>query len=187
MVREMGSRLLTLLFFFVLYVATFPVEVRGEEGAAASGYSLGPGDKLRVTVFGEESLSGEFSVGGDGNVSLPLIGEIRAGDRTITQLRDEVKQALGNGYLKDPRVSAEVITYRPYFILGEVHSPGQYPYSIGLTVLNAVATAGGFTYRADTDDVYIKKAGDSTERRYNLNQTVPILPGATIRIRERHF
>lgn len=150
-------------------------------------YRLGTGDRLRVTVFGEEELSGEFVVDGAGAVSLPLVGEVDARGLTLREFRTQVEAQLSEGYLNDPRVSAEVLNYRPYYILGEVEESGEYPYTDGLTVMNAVATAGGFTYRANTRIVYIKRAGSNDERAYPLTATTPVQPGDTIRIAERYF
>jgi polysaccharide export outer membrane protein len=155
--------------------------------AQAIDYLLGPGDKVRVTVYGEESLSGEFFVAGSGMMSLPLIGEIKVGGMTVGQFQTAVQDKLKDGYLKDPRVSAEVLTFRPFYILGEVEKPGTYPYTSGLTVLNAVATAGGFTYRADKKIVYIKRNGDTSEIKGELKPSTLVAPGDTIRIGERFF
>ncbi|MDR7230975.1 polysaccharide export outer membrane protein [Caulobacter sp. BE264] len=155
--------------------------------AQAMDYLLGPGDKVRVTVYGEESLSGEFFVSGSGLMSLPLIGEIKVGGMTVGQFQTAVQDKLKDGYLKDPRVSAEVLTFRPFYILGEVEKPGTYPYTSGLTVLNAVATAGGFTYRADKKSVYIKRNGDTSENKGELKPSTLVSPGDTIRIGERFF
>ena len=150
-------------------------------------YLLGPADKVRVTVYGEPSLSGEFFVTGSGLMSLPLIGEIKAGGMTVGQFQQVVQTALSDGYLKDPRVSAEVLTFRPFYILGEVEKPGTYPYTSGLTVLNAVATAGGFTYRADKKNVWIKHNGETTEQKSELTPSIVVAPGDTIRLGERFF
>ena len=154
---------------------------------AAADYQLGSGDKIRVTVYGEPSLSGEFFVNGSGMVSLPLIGEVKAAALGVRQFQDAVQNALSDGYLKEPRVSVEVLTFRPFYILGEVEKPGTYPYTSGLTVLNAVATAAGFTYRADKGKVFIKRLGESEERKYTLDPSTPVSPGDTIRIGERFF
>jgi polysaccharide export outer membrane protein len=113
-------------------------------GLASAQYALGAGDKLRITVFGEESLSGEYLVPGEGTVAFPLIGDVQATGLTVDQLAREIEARLRDGYLKDPRVSIEVENYRPFYILGEVMKPGEYPFTNGLTVLNAVATANGF-------------------------------------------
>jgi polysaccharide export outer membrane protein len=160
-------------------------------GAAASSqfeYRLGAGDKVRVIVFGEESLTGEFDVpGGTGTISFPLIGDVQAGGLTVDQLETEIEAKLKDGYLKAPHVSIEVLNYRPFYILGEVTKPGEYPYTNGLTVLNAVATANGFTYRADTRRVFIKRANDPIEHQYPLSSMTAVAPGDTIRIRERFF
>lgn len=152
-----------------------------------SEYRLGPGDKVRLIVFGEESLSGQFVVSGNGKVSLPLVGDVDAASLTVGEFQEEVVAALRQGYLKEPRVSAEVLTYRPFYILGEVNKPGEYPYSSGLTVLNAVATAGGFTYRAQTKRVYIRRHSETNEKPYDLQSETPVSPGDTIRIGERFF
>lgn len=164
-------------------------------GAAAEGadyrvieeYRLGVADKVRVSVFGEEALTGEFTVGGNGKMSLPLIGETQASGLTIAEFQAEVAAALRNGFIREPRVSAEVLTYRPFYILGEVNTPGEYPYTNNLTVLNAVATAGGFTYRADNRRVFIKRADADGEEEFPLTTTMRVAPGDTIRIRERLF
>ena len=159
----------------------------GVTPAQSMDYLLGPADKVRVTVYGEPSLSGEFFVTGSGLMSLPLIGEIKAGGMTVGQFQQAVQKALSDGYLKDPRVSAEVLTFRPFYILGEVEKPGTYPYTSGLTVLNAVATAGGFTYRADKKNVWIKHNGETTENKSELTPSIVVAPGETIRIGERFF
>ncbi len=152
-----------------------------------SDYVLGSGDKLRLIVFGEDSLGGEFVVAGTGKVSLPLIGDVQAAGKTVRDFQDTVRAALANGYLRDPRVSAEVTNYRPFYILGEVNKPGDYPYLNGLTVVNAIATAGGFTYRANTKKVFIRHGTDAKEAEYVLDSGLMIQPGDTVRIVERFF
>lgn len=150
-------------------------------------YLLGSSDKVRVTVYGEPTLSGEFFVTGSGMVSLPLIGEVKAAGLSLRQFQDAVQKSLSDGYLKEPRVSAEVLTFRPFYILGEVTKPGTYPYTSGLTVLNAVATAGGYTYRADKKQVFVKRNGATEETKMELTPSVTVAPGDTIRIGERFF
>lgn len=150
-------------------------------------YRLGAADKVRVNVFGEDALTGEFIVGGSGKVSLPLIGEVQAAGLTISQFQEEIAQALRQGYINEPRVSAEVLNYRPFYILGEVKKPGEYPYTNNLTVLNAVATAEGFSYRANTKVVYIKRADGVGEQAFPLTTATQVAPGDTIRIGERFF
>lgn len=149
-------------------------------------YKLGSGDKLRVNVFGEEDLSGEFDVTGTGNVSLPLIGQVQASGLTLDQFSEEVSKKLRDGYLTNPKLSVEVLNYRPFYIIGEVTTPGQYPYTNGMTVLNAVAVAGGFTYRANEDKVLITR-GDAKEVEHKLTQAVKVLPGDIVKIPERFF
>jgi protein involved in polysaccharide export with SLBB domain len=161
--------------------------VMAAEQQAPSAYKLGVADKVRVSVFGQTSLSGEYTVGSAGTISFPLIGDVRASDRTIEELQTAIATGLADGYVNNPRVTAEVLVYRPFYILGEVNSPGEYPYTNNLTVLNAVATAEGFTYRANTRVVYIKRADEAGERAYALGPTTYVSPGDTIRIAERFF
>ncbi len=150
-------------------------------------YRLGTGDKLRIIVFGETSLSGEFVISDTGEVAFPLIGNVHAAGLSVQQFQDALRAKLADGYLKDPRVSAEVENYRPFYILGEVQKPGEYPYTTGLTVLNAVATAGGFSYRANTKNVTIRHAGGTQELPTRLTAVTPVGPGDTIVIKERFF
>ena len=168
-------------------IASGDNDVLTENSRSAVEYTLGVGDQLRVIVFGEDNLSGEFVVDSSGFVSLPLIGEVQASGSSIREFQKSVEAKLLDGYLNDPRVSAEVLNFRPYYILGEVTTSGEYPYSNGLTVLNAVATAGGFSYRANKKYVFIKRAGETNEVRYPLTVTTPVQPGDTIRIGERLF
>ena len=151
-------------------------------------YKLGPGDKVRITVFGEDALSGEFIVANNGAVAVPLVGEVHAGGLSPEALQVAVQEKLmSTGMVKSPRVSADVISYRPYFILGEVQKPGQYAYSVGMTITKAVATAGGFTYRANERLVYITREGETREMPTSLTAASAIGPGDTIRIAERYF
>jgi len=150
-------------------------------------YRLGASDQLRVTVFGEPELSGEYVLDGTGTVSLPLIGEVSAIDLTVREFQRAVEARYADGYLRAPRINAEVLNYRPFYILGEVRQPGEYPYTNGLTVLNAVATAGGFTYRANETFILIRGADDQQESRVKLDPTTKVLPGDTIRVDERFF
>lgn len=150
-------------------------------------YTLSGGDRVRVVVFGDPSLGGEFTIAGSGFISLPLIGEVDVRGLTSTQLQDRIVARLADGYLKDPRVAVEVLTTRPFYILGEVNKPGQYPFANGLTVLGAVAQAGGYTYRARTKQVLIKHAGADAEVTETVTATTMVAPGDTIRIKERWF
>ena len=173
------------LFVSLTHVATAWAQAVQER--VVPEYHLGAGDKVRVIVYGEESLSGEFFVSGGGTISFPLIGEVPAAGQNVTSLQEAIAARLRDGYLKEPRVSVEVLTYRPFYILGEVNRPGEYPYTNNLTVMNAVATAQGFTYRADTKRVFVKRAVDASEQAYPLTSTTPVAPGDTIRIGERFF
>lgn len=159
------------------------------EVSAADGniYRLGAGDKVRISVYNEPTLSGEFQIGTTGIISFPLVGDISADGKTPNEVAAAVQARLADGYLREPRVSAEITGYRPFFILGAVTSPGQYPYAAGLTALNAIATAQGFTPRANSHVVYIRRAGAVVEEAYRLTPDLRVSPGDTIRIGERYF
>jgi polysaccharide export outer membrane protein len=189
MKRLIGLAICAALVAFGLLLSPGPAAA--QDGAPATRpvpeYRLGSGDKVRVTTFGEEALTGEFLVGGTGKVSMPLVGELDAAGLTAREFQSRVETALKEGYLREPRVSVEVLSYRPFYILGEVGKPGEYPYTNGLTVLNAVATANGFSYRANKNRVFIKRADDAKEQEYPLTGTTQVAPGDTIRIGERFF
>ena len=152
-------------------------------------YTLSAGDKIHVIVFGEETLTGDYVITSGGNLSFPLVGSIKANSRTVEQLQTALIKALGDGYVNNPKVSIQVVSFRPFYILGEVNRPGEYPVSTGLTLQQAVAAAGGYTYRANTGRATLKRATDTTERLVELKgeRTVVIRAGDTIRILERHF
>jgi protein involved in polysaccharide export with SLBB domain len=161
--------------------------VQGAALGDINSYRLGPGDALRVTVFRHTDLSGEFTLDGDGYFALPLVGEILGGGRTARQLENEIEVALkSGGYLVEPQVSIEVLNYRPFYIIGEVNNPGSFEYVNGMTVINAVALAGGFTYRADQDDIVISRGGSSGPELQAAPDT-QVLPGDIIEVQERFF
>jgi len=157
-------------------------------GTQDASYKLGSGDKLKLTVYGENDLGGEYQVDGAGQVQLPLLGPVPAAGMTVHDFETAVGgKFVSEGYLKDPRVSVEVENYRPFYIIGEVKSPGQYPYVNGMNALNAVALAGGYTYRADDKDVYIRRDGGTKEQEAPADQSTKINPGDIIRVDERIF
>jgi polysaccharide export outer membrane protein len=154
---------------------------------ADPGYKLGAGDKVRVIVFGQQELSGEFSVDGAGNLALPLIPSLPANGLTARELQDRIKDALDPDYVQNPNVAVEILTYRPFYIVGEVQKPGSYAYVNGMTVLNAVAVAGGFTPRAKTGSFYITRESDVSKDKIDATPTTKVLPGDVIAVRERWF
>jgi polysaccharide export outer membrane protein len=145
-------------------------------------YRLGTGDKVRVTVYGEDDLSGEFQVDSTGFLRLPMIGQVQAAGLNAQALEGSITAAYGQGYLLEPRVNVEVTTYRPFYIIGEVNKPGEYAYVNGMNVLNAVALAGGFTQKAADGHVYLRKNGTSKEIRVAADQTVQVMPGDIVRV-----
>jgi polysaccharide export outer membrane protein len=155
--------------------------------AAAGSYTLGPNDRIRLKVYGEADITGEYEVDSNGQVSIPLAGHITAAGLTTKQLERSIRSALAKGIVRDPRVNVEIALYRPYYILGEVKKGGEFPYRLGLTVMDAVASAGGFTYRANENKVYLRRSGAAAEEVYALDSPVPVFPGDNIRVPERFF
>jgi polysaccharide export outer membrane protein len=163
--------------------------VATENGGEASvaGYTLGPGDQVRLTVFRHDDLSGQFEIDGEGFFAMPLVGEIMSAGLTARQLENEIEIRLkSGGYLVNPQVSIEVLNYRPFYIIGEVNNPGSYQYVNGMTVINAIALAGGFSYRADQGDVVINRGGSNGPKIEALPDTA-VLPGDIIEVPERFF
>jgi protein involved in polysaccharide export with SLBB domain len=157
----------------------------GEAGVA--GYRLGAGDRVRITVFRHPDLSGEFQLDGEGFFAMPLVGEVRGGGMDSRRLESEIEQRLKDGgYLVNPQVGVEVLNYRPFYIIGEVNNPGSYQYVNGMTVINAVALAGGFGYRADQDDIIINRGG-SQGPEVEAQLDTEVLPGDIINVTERFF
>lgn len=152
-----------------------------------SPYRLGLSDRVRVTTYNEPNLTGEFQIGGTGTISFPLIGEVPAQGKTATELQQALTTRLADGYLRDPRVAVEVTTFRPFFILGEVERPGRYPTAEGMTIGRAVALAGGYTYRANRNKVFVRRRGDNVEREVDSESDVAVAPGDILRIGERYF
>jgi protein involved in polysaccharide export with SLBB domain len=150
-------------------------------------YKLGNGDKVRVTVFGQPDLTGEYYVDGSGMLAFPLIGQIRAGGLTAHEFENALVAKLKPDYLKNPNVSAVVLTYRPFYIVGEVKTPGSYPYVSGMSVINAIALAGGFTYRAKESSFYLTREEKEGKKRLDVGPEASVQPGDVITVRERYF
>jgi polysaccharide export outer membrane protein len=150
-------------------------------------YVLGPNDHVHVNVYGETELTNDYEVDGSGFVSIPLAGRVRAAGLTTAQLGHAVAAKLTDGIIKDPKVTVEIASYAPYYIQGEVKQGGEFVYKNGLTVMDAVAAAGGYTYRADEYRVFLRSAGQPLEQMYRLDSPVPVFPGDNIRVPERYF
>jgi polysaccharide export outer membrane protein len=151
-------------------------------------YTLDSGDRLRIVVFGQDSLSNNYIVDAEGRISFPLVGTVRARGSTASQLAGSIRTALANGFIREPNVSVEVETHRPFFVMGEVTYPGLYPYVPGMTVENAVAIAGGFTPRGYKDDAIVTRKFDGMPVRQTMPiRTTPVRPGDIITVKERWF
>lgn len=149
---------------------------------------LQTGDELKIIVFGEDALSGIYDIGPTGTISMPLIGTIRVTGRTRDEVEREITRAYASGkFLQEPKITVSVVSFRPFYVFGEVLTPGKYAYTSGLDVLTAVATAGGFTYRASRTTALIRHPGEEVWQEYSLAAPLAIEPGDLIRIPERYF
>lgn len=155
--------------------------------APSGPYALASGDRLRIIVFGQDNLSNVYAVDGSGRVALPLIGSVEANGRTTSQLERVIESRLRGGFLREPKVTVEVDAYRPFYVLGEVTSSGQFPYVNGLTVQTAVAIAGGFTPRGQRSYADLTRIIDGQPVTGSVPITYPVRPGDTIVIKERWF
>lgn len=164
-----------------------PADLERVRAAASAPPRLQAGEKIRVMVFGENALSGEYQIDPSGFISLPLAGAVKAAGLTQNELARELEASFRSGYLKDPKVTVSILEFRPFYILGEVEKPGSYPYSSGLNVMSAIATAGGTTYRASQSRVLIQHAGESEMRAYDASKPIPVLPGDIIQVPRRYF
>jgi polysaccharide export outer membrane protein len=151
------------------------------------GYTLDAGDKLRVVVFGQDGLTNTYIVGADGSVNMPLIGNVSARGTTTPQLASTITERLKQGYVREPHVSVEIEANRPFFILGEVTTPGQYPYVANMTTETAVAIAGGFSPRADKRKVQLSRTAQGQLIKGDVPLSYPVRPGDTIMVKERWF
>ena len=150
-------------------------------------YRLDSGDRLRITVFEQQSLTNTYTVDQAGYIAFPLVGQVAARGATVTQLEGVIAQKLKQGFLRDPDVTIELDRYRSIFVMGEVGQPGQYSYVPGMTVLNAVAVSGGFSPRANQRDVDVTRKINGNILTGRVPITDPILAGDTIYVRERLF
>ncbi|MEE4217331.1 MAG: polysaccharide biosynthesis/export family protein [Xanthomonadales bacterium] len=177
-------RLLSLLFIALAYVgAALAQNEAGEDG----GYRLGAGDRVYVTVFNQEDLTGEFVLDGEGRFSMPLIGVVKAAGLTPLELEQLLVSRLKPDYLVNPRISIEMRNYRPYYLIGEVRTTGSFAYVDGITYLTAIAMAGGYSYRAKKDVVYVIRGNDEEQEEVKLDVNEKVQPGDIIRVAERLF
>ncbi|MDX7953518.1 polysaccharide export protein [Lichenihabitans sp. Uapishka_5] len=168
----------------------------GEAHAAVEGGAVVPagedarlhgGDRVQVTVFGEDGVSGSYEVTPSGILQLPLAGPVPALGKTTRDLEAAIALALRRTYLRDPKVTVALLSQRPFYVLGEVEKPGEYPYRAGLNLWRALAVAGGQTYRASSSTVMIQHAGEARLAEYDIGYDLVIQPGDLIRVPERWF
>ncbi len=187
--RSFDAILALFAFGFVLAGCAGGIPPAGTVAYQPVEYQLASGDQLRVTVFGNEALSKEYTVSSAGDLSFPLLGDVPVVGKSVSQVQDFLAAKLSEGYINDPRLNVEVLNYRPFYILGEVGRAGEYPFKDNLTVSQAIALAGGYSYRADKGRVFIRRVGRPGEETYDLgtDTQVYIAPGDTIRVGERYF
>lgn len=154
---------------------------------SAGTYQPQIGDVLRITVFNETELSGDFAVTSDGKVSMPLINQIQATGRSLSDIAAEITSRLKPDYLTDPKVSVLIVSYRPIIVLGEVNKPGSYEFRQGMTVVEAVGLAGGFTYRANTRAITARRSTEPVARSRAVKPEDTLAPGDVVTISQRYF
>ena len=160
----------------------------GEAVSGRDSNKLGPNDRLRITVFGQPTLTGEYTLDGNGVLAFPLIGNVPANGSTTSELQQKIAAKLQPDYLVNPNVSAEIVTRRPFYVIGEAQKPGNYPYVTDMTAVNAIAMAGGFTRRAKKNDFYIRRLDkDGKVVRIEANVGTVLQAGDTLEVRERVF
>ena len=182
------------LLFLVLMACCF--ELAAQEGieqpapppgASDSSYTLGPGDRIKISIFNQDDLSGEYVLDGDGRFSMPLIGSVQAAGLSPSDLEALLVSKLKPDYLVNPRIFIQMTNYRPYYLIGEVQGTGAFPYVAGMTYLTAVAIAGGFTYRAKKEFVYVINWIIPEREAATLSVEDKVQPGDIIRVAERLF
>jgi polysaccharide export outer membrane protein len=159
---------------------------RGQATPVDGTYQLGVGDQIAIAVYGEPDLTRTYPINPDGTIEVPLAGTIKAQGMTIAAISALIRDRLADGFLRNPSVTGAIVSYRPFYILGEVNKPGQYPYQTGLTLDGAVALAGGHTYRAQKKYVFIRPERGG-ETRVEVTPDLAVRPGDTIRLAERFF
>ncbi|MCM2678536.1 polysaccharide biosynthesis/export family protein [Echinimonas agarilytica] len=188
MVKRCSKRIVWLRSVMMCVVMALMLNgVSGAAYALGKSYLLGPGDRIKVHVYNESDLSIETEIGRSGNISFPFLGEVRAEGFTVLQLAQEIERGLLGDYLVDPHVQVSVVQYRPFFIHGQVNSPGGYPYQPGLTIDMAIALAGGLKERASKDKWFIRRATEEHEKRYKAKRETFVMAGDIIEISESFF
>ena len=184
----MLRRVATLCLTFALAACAAPTTVPPPLAATfQEPYDLGPGDRLRITVFGQANLTGAYALDPAGRITMPLVGAVPAAGMTTTSLAQALEARFRNGFLREPNVSVEIEAYRPFFVLGEVGNAGQYPFVAQMTAENAVAIAGGFTPRAYRKAVTVTRRKGNNIFKGEVPLTYPIRPGDTVTVEERWF
>jgi protein involved in polysaccharide export with SLBB domain len=164
-----------------------PADMEAATAAATAVPRFQGGEKIRINVYGEPTLSGDYEIDPNGVVSLPLAGTVRAVGLTQPEFEQALAKKFKSEYLKNPKVTVTILQFRPIYIVGEIAKPGEFPYKPGLNILTAMALAGGGTYRANRNYVLIQHIGETDTKEYPQSATTMILPGDLIKIPERYF
>jgi protein involved in polysaccharide export with SLBB domain len=189
MLRLLSRAALLVISLQVASCTTFgPVVVSPEPiSTAYTSTQVRAGDKIKVTVYGEENLNGVYDIDPAGNVSLPLAGTVKAAGLSKRALERAITGRYRSDYLQDPKVTVDIVMLRPFYVMGEAEHPGEFQYRTGLNIMAAIATAGGLTYRANRDYLFVQHAGNEYWTQYPINPSIAVAPGDVIRIPERYF
>jgi polysaccharide export outer membrane protein len=159
----------------------------GVQAQSSTDYRLGSGDTIKITVFGQQDLSIETMLNDSGKIDYPFLGQLQASGQTLAEFQQQIYKGLKGDYLINPNVSVSITQYRPFFIDGEIKSPGGYPFQPGLTISKAVALAGGFTERASLAKIFIIRSNDPEQKSVNVNANTALQPGDIITVKQSYF
>lgn len=173
--------------FALIAIMAIAVWVLPSYAQSVAAYKLDVGDKIHITVFDEPDLTGDYDVNDQGIVSLPLIGQVHVAGMTLSEAQDFITQKYAANYLINPRVNVQILNYRPFYVIGEVKTPGSYAYVNGMTVLNAVALAGGYTPRGNPNNIVVKHANSPSSDEQTIGENDVVRPGDIIRVNQKMF
>ncbi|NQY35917.1 MAG: polysaccharide export protein [Alteromonadaceae bacterium] len=170
------------IFLLMVLVVTF-----SSLAQSSTDYQLGSGDKIKITVFGQQDLSIETLLNDNGKINYPFLGQIQATGKTLEEFQQQIYNGLKGDYLVNPNVSVSIVQYRPFFIDGEVEKPGGYPFQPGLTINKAAALAGGYTQRASLSKIFIIRSNDVEQKSNKVDANARVQPGDIITVKQSYF
>ena len=187
--RSIVAGIIGAALFLLAGCETTPTDSASVESAVepVSEYKIAPGDVLNIVIYGHDDLSGDFTVDAEGSISMPLVNQVTAIGMSTSELESQLIDMLQPDYLRNPDVSIKLTSYRPIYVLGEVQNAGSYPYQPNMSVLSAIALAGGYTYRASRSKLVVVRGDDESRQEFKIAENATLRPGDTLIIRQRFF